>query len=95
MAAGSSDPGPDHVRLLVKVARMYHERGVRQPEIAAQLSMSQPRVSRLLKEAVERGVVRTVVVSPTASTPNWRRHWSSASRSGTPSWSRWRARERT
>ncbi|MGA5454921.1 sugar-binding transcriptional regulator [Streptomyces umbrinus] len=43
---------------------MYHERGVRQPEIAAHLRMSQPRVSRLLKEAVDRGVVRTVVVSP-------------------------------
>ncbi|MFE7794779.1 sugar-binding transcriptional regulator [Streptomyces sp. NPDC057460] len=48
----------------MKVARMYHERGVRQPEIAAHLHMSQPRVSRLLKEAVDRGVVRTVVVSP-------------------------------
>lgn len=48
----------------MKVARMYHERGVRQPEIAAHLRMSQPRVSRLLKEAVDRGVVRTVVVSP-------------------------------
>ncbi|MGW0171982.1 sugar-binding transcriptional regulator [Streptomyces sp. NPDC003343] len=64
MAAASSTPSPDHLRLLVKVARMYHERGVRQPEIAAHLRMSQPRVSRLLKEAVDRGVVRTVVVSP-------------------------------
>ncbi|MCQ4211734.1 sugar-binding transcriptional regulator [Streptomyces longispororuber] len=64
MAAASSTPSPDHMRLLVKVARMYHERGVRQPEIAAHLNMSQPRVSRLLKEAVDRGVVRTVVVSP-------------------------------
>ncbi|MFI8951520.1 sugar-binding transcriptional regulator [Streptomyces sp. NPDC053750] len=43
---------------------MYHERGVRQPEIAAHLNMSQPRISRLLKEAADRGVVRTVVVSP-------------------------------
>lgn len=60
----ASTPSPDHLRLLVKVARMYHERGVRQPEIAAHLNMSQPRVSRLLKEAVDRGVVRTVVVSP-------------------------------
>ncbi|MFJ4691948.1 sugar-binding transcriptional regulator [Streptomyces sp. NPDC088766] len=60
----ASTPSADHLRLLVKVARMYHERGMRQPEIAAQLSMSQPRVSRLLKEAVERDVVRTVVVSP-------------------------------
>ncbi|MEU5295556.1 sugar-binding transcriptional regulator [Streptomyces umbrinus] len=64
MAAASSTPSPDHMRLLVKVARMYHERGVRQPEIAAHLHMSQPRVSRLLKEAADRGVVRTVVVSP-------------------------------
>lgn len=43
---------------------MYHERSMRQPEIAAHLSMSQARVSRLLKEAVDRDVVRTVVVSP-------------------------------
>lgn len=64
MVAASSTPGTDHLRLLVKVARMYHERGMRQPEIAAHLRMSQPRVSRLLKEAVDRGVVRTVVVSP-------------------------------
>ncbi|MFJ2235127.1 sugar-binding transcriptional regulator [Streptomyces sp. NPDC087859] len=64
MTAASSTPSPDHMRLLVKVARMYHERGVRQPEIAAHLHMSQPRVSRLLKEAADRGVVRTVVVSP-------------------------------
>lgn len=60
----ASTPSADHLRLLVKVARMYHERGMRQPEIAAHLSMSQPRVSRLLKEAVDRDVVRTVVVSP-------------------------------
>ncbi|WP_327658177.1 sugar-binding transcriptional regulator [Streptomyces sp. NBC_00483] len=62
--AGATTPSPDHVRLLVKVARLYHERGVRQPEIAARLNLSQPRVSRLLKEAVDRGVVRTVVMSP-------------------------------
>ncbi|GAA1018260.1 DNA-binding transcriptional regulator [Acrocarpospora pleiomorpha] len=60
----ASTPSPDHLRLLVKVARMYHERGLRQPEIAALLHMSQPRVSRLLKEATDRNVVRTVVVSP-------------------------------
>ncbi len=54
----------DRMRLLTKVARLYHEKGVRQPEIAALLNLSQARVSRLLKEAVERGIVRTVVVSP-------------------------------
>ena len=62
----------DRLRLLTRVARMYHERGIRQPEIAAQLSLSQTRVSRLLKEASERGIVRTVVIPPPASTPSWK-----------------------
>ena len=43
---------------------MYHEQGVRQPEIADQLHLSQARVSRLLKEAGERGIVRTLVTAP-------------------------------
>ncbi|WP_327581579.1 sugar-binding transcriptional regulator [Nonomuraea sp. NBC_00507] len=54
----------ERMRLLVRVARLYHEHGVRQPQIAAQLHISQPRVSRLLKEAAELGIVRTVVVVP-------------------------------
>lgn len=54
----------ERLRLLAKVARMYHEQGIRQPEIAARLGMSQSRVSRSLKEAGELGIVRTVVVPP-------------------------------
>jgi DNA-binding transcriptional regulator LsrR (DeoR family) len=54
----------DHLRLLTRVARLYHEHGVRQPQIAAQLHVSQPRVSRLLKQAVELGIVRTTVIAP-------------------------------
>ncbi len=54
----------DRMRLLTKVARLYHEKGIRQPEIASQLNVSQARVSRLLKEAAERGIIRTVVVPP-------------------------------
>lgn len=50
------------IRLLTKVARMYHERGIRQAEIADSLHLSQARVSRLLKRAAETGIVRTVVV---------------------------------
>ncbi|MFF4621651.1 helix-turn-helix domain-containing protein [Nonomuraea jabiensis] len=52
------------MRLLARVARMYHEQGIRQPEIAAALNISRPRVSRLLKEGVARGPVRTVVTLP-------------------------------
>ncbi|MBL7259701.1 sugar-binding transcriptional regulator [Actinoplanes sp. LDG1-01] len=43
---------------------MYHERGMRQPQIAKQLHISQPRVSRLLKRAVDLGIVRTTVIAP-------------------------------
>ena len=52
------------LRLIAKVARMYHEGGVRQPQIATELSLSQARVSRLLRQAAEIGVVRTVVTLP-------------------------------
>jgi DNA-binding transcriptional regulator LsrR (DeoR family) len=49
---------------MTKVARLYHEHGVRQPEIARRLHISQARVSRVLKSAHEAGIVRTVVVVP-------------------------------
>lgn len=54
----------DQLRLIAKVARMYHERGIRQAQISEELHISQPRVSRLLKRAVELGVVRTTVTLP-------------------------------
>jgi DNA-binding transcriptional regulator LsrR (DeoR family) len=54
----------DRMSLLTKIARMYHEQGIRQPEIALRLHISQSRVSRFLKEAAALGVVRTIVVAP-------------------------------
>jgi len=64
LSRGAGELGVDELRLLAKVARMYHERGLRQPQIAAELSLSQPRVSRLLKQAADVGIVRTVVTLP-------------------------------
>jgi DNA-binding transcriptional regulator LsrR (DeoR family) len=61
---GVRQPGLDELRLLAKVARMYHEKGIRQPQIAAELNLSQARVSRMLKQAVEVGIVHTVVTMP-------------------------------
>lgn len=43
---------------------MYHERGMTQSQIAADLHLSQARVSRLLKGAAEVGIVRTIVTLP-------------------------------
>ena len=59
-----SVPNRDRLRLLARVARLYHEQGVRQPDIARQLHLSQSRVSRLLREANELGIVCTVVIPP-------------------------------
>lgn len=50
--------------LMTQVAHMYHELGMTQSEIAGKLFMSQARISRTLKRAVETGVVRTSVVPP-------------------------------
>ncbi len=55
---------PGSLRLVAKVARLYHTHGLRQIEIAARLGISQSRVSRLLTEAEEVGIVRTVVAAP-------------------------------
>ena len=49
------------VRLMTKVAQMYHEQGIRQTDIASTLHISQAKVSRLLKRAAEAGIVRTIV----------------------------------
>jgi DNA-binding transcriptional regulator LsrR (DeoR family) len=54
----------EQLRLMAKIARLYHERGLRQTQIAAELHVSQPRVSRLLKAASQSGLVRTIVTMP-------------------------------
>jgi len=54
-------PVQGQLRLLTKVARMYHERGIRQADIAESLHISQAKVSRLLKRAAAVGIVRTTV----------------------------------
>lgn len=57
-------PSHDLLRLTTRVASMYHERGINQARIADQLGLSQARVSRLLKQAEELGIVRTTVHVP-------------------------------
>ena len=70
LSTASSRLPVDRLGLLTKIARMYHEQGLRQPEIAERLNISQSRVSRFLKEAVNLGVVRTIVVPPPGVHPD-------------------------
>jgi DNA-binding transcriptional regulator LsrR (DeoR family) len=54
---------PD-LRLMTRIARLYHEEGLNQTEVARRLGITQVAVSRLLKKAEEHGIVRTTVVTP-------------------------------
>lgn len=56
--------------LILKVARLYYEAGLKQGAIAEQLHISQSRVSRLLKEAVDREIVRISVIPPEGLHPD-------------------------
>ena len=52
------------VRLTVKIALMYRQRGMSQAEVARSLGLSQARVSQLLKSAKEQRIVETAVRVP-------------------------------
>ena len=54
----------DELRLMTRVARMYYEQGLRQPQIAEQLDLSQATISRLLKRAEQQQIVRITVNVP-------------------------------
>lgn len=51
-------------RLLVKVAQLYHLQGQNQDQIGRQLGVSRSKVSRMLKEARERGLVEISIRFP-------------------------------
>lgn len=54
----------NELRLIARVAQMYHSEGKRQAEIAEILRMSQATVSRMLKRAELEEIVRTTVIPP-------------------------------
>lgn len=55
----------DELRLIVRIARMYYEWGMRQADIAEQLGLSQSTVSRLLERSKEEGIIRiSITVIP-------------------------------
>jgi len=57
----------NELRMIARVAQMYHVEGQRQSEIAAHLRISQATVSRMLKRAQEEEIVRTTVVAPSGT----------------------------
>lgn len=57
----------NELRLITRVAQMYHVERKRQAEIAKHLRLSQASVSRMLKRAQDEGVVRTTIAAPTGT----------------------------
>lgn len=57
----------NELRMIARVAQMYHVENRRQAEIAKHLRMSQATVSRMLKRAQQEEIVRTSVTSPTGT----------------------------
>lgn len=56
------------MRQLLEVARMYHVEKLSQQEISEQLGLSRPKVSRVLSEAEEQGIIQVTIVDPTRDT---------------------------
>jgi deoxyribonucleoside regulator len=57
-------PFTDEHRLQARVARLYYEAGLTQAQIGRQLGMSRIKVSRILREAREAGVVEVRIAGP-------------------------------
>lgn len=63
----------DELRLIARVARMYHLDNMRQSDIAERLHISQASISRLLQRARDEGIVRVSVEVPRGTYPDLER----------------------
>lgn len=60
----AAQPSNEELRLLVKVSRFYYEDGLNQDAITERLGLSRSKVSRLMAQAREAGIVQITVVTP-------------------------------
>lgn len=52
--------------LMIKACQLYYDDDMRQEDIARQLGLSRPTISRLLKDAKSNGIVKIKIVNPNA-----------------------------
>ncbi len=57
----------NELRMISRIAQMYHIEGHKQADIASRLKVSQTTVSRMLKRAQEEGIIRTSIISPSGT----------------------------
>ncbi len=65
MVTARSTATQEELRLMTRVAYLYHTRGLKQSQIAQQLDLSQATVSRVLRRAESERIVKTSVNIPT------------------------------
>ncbi|MBC7250681.1 MAG: sugar-binding transcriptional regulator [Anaerolineae bacterium] len=56
----------EELSLILRAARLYYEEGLTQQQVARELGISRPKVSRLLSQAREEGIVQINIVDPFA-----------------------------
>ena len=64
VVAAPAATNAEQLRLMSVAARLYHVQEIRQRDIAERLGVSQARVSRLLRQAQDHGIVRKVLLVP-------------------------------
>lgn len=57
----------EELKVMLRAARLYYEDGLTQQQVADELEVSRPQVSRLLTRAWAEGVVRITIVDPFAT----------------------------
>jgi DNA-binding transcriptional regulator LsrR (DeoR family) len=57
------------LRLMARVAQLYHDKNLKQAQISKHLRLSQATVSRLLSRAVDEGIVRITINAPRGTYP--------------------------
>ncbi|MEA3326590.1 MAG: sugar-binding transcriptional regulator [Chloroflexota bacterium] len=50
-------------KLMVKIAKMYYEEGLTQTVISKRMGISRPKVSRLMQESMDQGIIRIEIAS--------------------------------
>ena len=61
-----SPAGPDRDHLLLRACQLHYEQQLTQQEVGDRLHLTRWQVGRMLKEALERGIVRIQIVHPRA-----------------------------
>lgn len=64
----------EETRLLTKVSKLYYEESMLQDQIVARLNLSRSKISRLLRQARELGIVQITVLPPSGVYPDIEYH---------------------